>query len=280
VAKTLSCLLVASLTLACVSEPLPNPPPLRQETDRRGYPITPRPACGPATIAELSGRSGVNFDALVAAVRGGEPATCGADRDAMPLDSAIAWGRPDVVRVLLEAGADPNARWTSRGDRFPLQEAIEPWYADSHRHRREIVGLLLQHGADPNARWCPFESRQGAPPLMPACESSGGVTPLIAAAFYDQADTTYLLLDAGADPAALDGQGFSALDYAKGRAVFELLLGARFPDPLARREQAQTFRKHLPAHPWLPPAPPPPSPTAEDVQALISASARGSPRAR
>jgi hypothetical protein len=96
-------------------------------------------------------------------------------------------------------------------------------------------------GADPNARWCPFESRAGIPPHIPGCESKSGVTPLVAAAAFDQADTTYLLLDAGADPTLTIGTGASPLDRATGRAVFELLLAAQFPDRATRRAAALAY---------------------------------------
>lgn len=228
--------------------------------DTRGYDITPRPLCGPAIAAAFVDRNTVDLDALVSAAMRGETVTCGDTESALPLDWAIMNGRPDVARLLLEAGADPNARWGWRGDRFPLQDAIE-WLPYAHQlRRRELIGLLLHHGADPNARWCPFESRAGIPRVVPGCTSDGGVTPLIAAASFDQADTTYLLLDAGADPALMDGQGFSALDYARGRAVFELILAARYPNPAERRTGAAAFAKNRPRSSWLlPPPPPPPS---------------------
>jgi ankyrin repeat protein len=275
--KTVPCLIMASLAIACVSQPLPEPAPLRLKADTQGYPIASRPACGPATLAGLGNRYTVDADALIAAAKRGEPVTCGPAEDPQPLDMAVALDRPDAVRVLLEAGADPNARWSWKGDRFPLQAAIESQpFGGPRVHRREIVRLLLQHGADPNARWCPFESRGGVPPNVPGCESASGVTPLIGAASYDQADITYLLLDAGADPAAMDGRGFSALDYATGRAVFELILAAQFPDPVTRRAQATNFRKSPPDVVWLspPPPPPPPRPTNPVGPAPASASAR------
>jgi ankyrin repeat protein len=227
---------------ACGSDALPDVRPLTPEVDQRGYPIKPRPECSSAILATVNSRYEVDFEGLLAAVRRGERVDCGRIEDLTPLDWAVVRDRPDMVRVLLEAGADPNARWSRSGDRFPLQEAIESQpFGGIRQHRREIIKLLLQHGADPNQRWCPFESRGGAPPLMPACESDSGTTPLLAAAWLDQADTTYLLLDAGADPALQDGRGKSALDDASGRVVFELLVAAQFRNAATRRADAIAY---------------------------------------
>ncbi|MDA1018505.1 MAG: ankyrin repeat domain-containing protein [Planctomycetota bacterium] len=52
--------------------------------------------------------------------------------------SAIGYGRPDFVRILLESGADPNA--TDNNDNSPLMGAAgNNWYSD---HKCEISGYL------------------------------------------------------------------------------------------------------------------------------------------
>ena len=58
--------------------------------------------------------------------------------DPLPLDDAVMAGDAARVQGLLEGGANPNARWEGRGDRFPLQEAIEylrfmPFQFNNHR---------------------------------------------------------------------------------------------------------------------------------------------------
>lgn len=59
-----------------------------------------------------------------------------------PLDSAVFGGDLDIVRRLLESGADPNL--AQEGGFMPLHGAAQ-------RGDSEMVELLLSHGADPIA---------------------------------------------------------------------------------------------------------------------------------
>jgi ankyrin repeat protein len=61
---------------------------------------------------------------------------------ARPLHSAVAAGQREVVEILLEAGADPNAR--QHGGFTPLLEAAQSGHGD-------IAEVLLRHGADSKA---------------------------------------------------------------------------------------------------------------------------------
>jgi ankyrin repeat protein len=50
-----------------------------------------------------------------------------------------------MLRLLLELGADPNVKLTSRGDLTPLHYMIQKGSVEGAR-------LLLENGADPNAQ--------------------------------------------------------------------------------------------------------------------------------
>ncbi len=64
--------------------------------------------------------------------------------DRRPLHAAADFGRLDIVRLLLERGADPT--WPDADD----SERGAALHAAARRGDREMVELLLEHGADPN----------------------------------------------------------------------------------------------------------------------------------
>lgn len=61
-----------------------------------------------------------------------------------PLHMAVALGHAEMVKILLDAGADPNAKGGT-AEHSPLHAAVQ-------NGNVEIVALLLNAGADPNAR--------------------------------------------------------------------------------------------------------------------------------
>jgi uncharacterized protein len=106
------------------------------------------------------------------------------------LQLAAFFGQPAAVRILLQAGADPNA--VSRNDM-----RIQPLHAATANGNPETIRLLVDAGADPNAR------------------QKGGFTPLQARAQCGDAAMVRLLLDRGADPLLRSDDGRSAADLAR-----------------------------------------------------------------
>ena len=65
-----------------------------------------------------------------------------------PLTLASDWGKVEVVRALLEAGADVNKR--DGYGRSPLSRALEEetWYTEQHRQgKAQVAALLREAGA-------------------------------------------------------------------------------------------------------------------------------------
>src|SRR6266542_4922197 len=117
-----------------------------------------------------------------------------------PLGLASFFKRRDVVKALLERGAQPNV--PSRDQGFtPLHSAVA---TDAGASQPEIVRLLLEAGADPNAK-----SREGG-------------TPLHTTAFTGDTEIAELLLAYGADPNASDQKGHTPLDIARDRRNIEV----------------------------------------------------------
>ena len=133
--------------------------------------------------------------ALAVAVRNFDDGTAkilleaGADPNAgAPLCEAARLRNFVAVEALLGAGADPNVKNTN-GD-SPLHFAVRNF-------GREIVELLLDAGADPNAK------------------GSNGKTPLYEASRARHWSISELLLDAGAEPALKFDDGLSAKTLLK-----------------------------------------------------------------
>ena len=108
-----------------------------------------------------------------------------------PFHAAVKIGDEEVVRVLLNSGADPNAR-TMTGS--------TPLHGAAHSSARLVVKLLLADGADPNANddlgWTPLHG-------------------LVRSNFPDTVALAQLLIEAGTNASSEDRDGETPLDYAK-----------------------------------------------------------------
>ena len=121
-----------------------------------------------------------------------------------PLHVAASWGHANVVRALLEHGADAGARDKDGGT--PLHFAALTGQVDA-------VCALLEHGADAGA-----QGKDGGTPLH--------LVPLHFAALNDQAAAVCALLDGGADAEVRGKGGATSLHLAawKGHADVVRLL--------------------------------------------------------
>jgi len=143
------------------------------------------------------------------------------------LDLAIENGRSDVMELLLDGHADPNARHTASGQRGRGSPAggLSSEYAETpllmclrvnNMQNAELakeLKILLDHGADPNVA-----DEYGMTPLAMVAES--GRFPNLAEDM--RVNMMQELLDHHADPNKPDDRGLPPLAYVTGRSETEI----------------------------------------------------------
>jgi ankyrin repeat protein len=142
-----------------------------------------------------------------------------------PVSAAASAGYIEMAEILLEGGADPNIP-DIYGD-TPLMAVLKEYQLDFLSENQAevyetIVEILLEAGADPN---------------MPDGE---GATPLSYAINIQDADITLLLLDFGADPIARSFQ-------SAGRSVegTPFSVAERINDPITRNYFLNLLRSYM-----------------------------------
>jgi len=106
-----------------------------------------------------------------------------------PLHLAAFFGQPRIARILVENGADVDARSRNAMENQPIHAAAATRNAD-------VIALLIEYGADPNAR------------------QHGGWTALHAASQNGDEGLVRLLVARGADVTARANNNQSAMDLA------------------------------------------------------------------
>jgi ankyrin repeat protein len=147
-------------------------------------------------------------------------------QNSTPLHLACVDRNRNAVRILLEAGANPNAQFGSSsfdvkpqsgaGQRVKTHLGLEgktPLHWAVAKWDRGMTQLLIEHGANPNAT-----DNDGITPLLGAAmQGIGGGSLGVDPVLMD------LLLDAGADPNVRDRSGMTLLQHALRVGSIELV---------------------------------------------------------
>ncbi|PWU06393.1 MAG: hypothetical protein C5B51_12435 [Terriglobia bacterium] len=176
--------------------------------------VANREGTTPLLLAAVNGNAAMLETLLKAGANPNSPLTKTGDTALM---MAARTGKTDALKVLLDHGAQVNAK-ESWGDTTALMWAV------AERHP-EAAKILVEHGADVNARskFVPSTTGRGFEGTTPAAGkpgqaaeefSSGLLTPLMFAAREGDLESARILVAAGADVNATDGDGKDALGLA------------------------------------------------------------------
>lgn len=129
-----------------------------------------------------------------------------------PLWNAAKFGNTECVRILLDAGADPDG-FEERPDEDEFYHHPETPLAVAAN--AEIAQMLLDSGADPSI--CMYSALIGAE--FDKFLSDELISPLARACLDGREETAKYLLARGVDPNALDGQAMRCLAISKNPSV-------------------------------------------------------------
>ncbi len=160
-----------------------------------------------------------------------------------PLHYAAEKGKVEIVEALLQHGANPDAQtgYSPQSPQFPGSPqnrsdltGVTPLYLATLNNQADSVKLLLAHKADPN-----LPAKDTATPLIRAIWNRNvpiatmlldhgadvnvrgdwnGMTPLHFAVQFTSLDLVEAILAHQPDMNAMDNNGATALDYARGKA--------------------------------------------------------------
>lgn len=133
-------------------------------------------------------------------------------------------GQFEVAELLLEHGADPNAK--DRGGWTPVRLATGDM-SGGYVHHPELLRLLRVHGAEltlASAAW--LGDKEEVQRLLETgtdvnAKNRQGLPPVIAAAKKGNGEVLKLLVDSGADPNVEDNNGLTPLMWAADRGHLE-----------------------------------------------------------
>lgn len=150
--------------------------------------------------------------------QGADPNRQTNEGDARVLAGVAYMGAAECVRLLLEAGADPNYC-----EGATAETALHANLSKPQNAPHESTRYLIEHGANPNARTIPGQRTYA----FWRDTRTRGETPLHRAAAFASQEIVQLLLDAGADKTIRDVNGDSPQSWAswhwRDKALIDML---------------------------------------------------------